>query len=63
MDLDRVTLLSFGVAVRRRVRRLDIQFLWQHGLLRGHEQSKDKNGQPVYELHYWTFLPGLSVTV
>jgi hypothetical protein len=37
MDLDRVTLLSFGIAVRRRVRRLDFQFILQWGLLRGHE--------------------------
>jgi hypothetical protein len=46
MDLDRVTLASFGLANRRRVRRLDVQFLWWWGLLRRHEQSKDENGQP-----------------
>ena len=56
MDLDRITLASFGLAIRRRVRRLDVQFLWQRGLLRRHEQSKDENGQPPQELHYWTIL-------
>lgn len=43
MNLDRVTLVGFGRAVRGRVRRLDVQYFWW-GLLRRHEQSEDKGG-------------------
>jgi len=46
MDLDRVALVSFDRAVRRRIRRLDFQFLWW-GLLRRREQSKDEKGQQL----------------
>jgi hypothetical protein len=50
MDFDRVALLRFGFAVRRLVGRLYFQFLWR-GLLCGHKQAKDENGQPLQELH------------
>ena len=44
MDLNRVALLRFGVAVRRYKRRFYVQFLW--GLLRQNEQP-ERQRQPV----------------
>jgi hypothetical protein len=46
MNLDWVTLLCFDGAVRRRIRRLDDQFIRWRLLLRRHEQSESKNGYP-----------------
>lgn len=47
MNLDWITLLCFDGAVRRRIRRLDIQFIRLGLLLRRHEQPESENGYPL----------------
>ena len=47
MNFDWVALLCFDAAVRRRMRRLDIQLLRWGLLIRRHEQPESKNGYPL----------------
>jgi len=56
MNFDWVTFLCFDGAIRRRIRRPDIQLLRRGLLLRGHEQPKRENGNPLQELHNYCWL-------